>query len=89
MTMTSVHTHRFPCGAAAVETTRAIRGISITECVGPLPDAFRTMHYGPVTHPEPPLDNGTSVAGFHEFLAALRDASEDAPVPGRGRTHSS
>lgn len=77
----TVHTHRFPCGAVAVETTQAVGRISITECVGPLPDVFRTMHYGPVIHLDPPPDNGTSVAGFHEFLTALRDASEkDAPA---------
>lgn len=72
----ATHTHRFPCGALVVETTRAIDGISITECVGPLLDAFRTMHYGPVIHPELPSDRA-SVAEFHEFLAALRDASEE------------
>lgn len=74
----TTYIHRFPCGALAVETTRAVDGISITECVGPLPDAFRTMHYGSVIHPAAPADR-TSVAEFHEFLATLRDASrEDA-----------
>lgn len=74
--------HRFPCGVVAIETTQQeTGGINITECVGPLPDAFRTMHYGPVTHPESPTDNRTSVAGFHEFITALQDASEeDAPA---------
>ncbi len=78
--MTSVKTHRFPCGAVAAETTRDFGDVSVTKCVGPIPDEFRTMHYGPVTHPELP-DGGGSDAGFAEFVNALRDASEeDAPA---------
>ncbi len=76
MTMTSVHAHRFPCGAVVAVSTRKIDGISIAECVGPLPDAFRTMHYGPVIHSELPPGGGSD-AGFHEFITALRDASEE------------
>lgn len=69
--------HRFPCGKVAIETTQQMDGISITKCVGPLPDNFRTMHYGPVIHHPDLPDGGGSDAGFGEFIAALRDASED------------
>ncbi len=74
------HVHRFPCGTVAIETTRVSGGISITECVGPLPDMFRTMNYSPVTHPDQP-DGGGTDAGFREFVGALQAASEkDAPA---------
>jgi len=74
--MISVHVHRFPCGATAVEATQEIDGIRITECVGPLPDKFRTMNYGSVIHSDMP-DGGGTDAGFREFMDVLRNASEE------------
>lgn len=74
--MTSVHVHRFPCGTAAIEMTQEIGGVRVTECVGPLPDKFRTMNYKPVIHPDLP-DGGGSDAGLREFMDALRAASDD------------
>lgn len=76
--MTSVH--RFPCGTAAIEVTQKVGGINITECVGPLPDKFRMMSYGFVTHLDSPDGRGSD-AGFREFMDVLRAASEkDAPA---------
>lgn len=70
--------HRFPCGRVTVETIQQIDGVSITHSAGQLPDALRTMHYRPVVHPEFPDAGrgGGTDAGFAEFIAALRDASE-------------
>ena len=75
--MTNMRVNRFPCGTATIEVTQQMDGISITKCVGPLPDKFRTMHYRPVViHPDLPSGVGSN-AGFEEFITALRNASED------------
>jgi len=70
----SMRVYRFVCGTVAIEEMREESGISITECVGSLPDEFCTS-YRPVVHPSLPDSDGTDI-DFRKFLDVLRTVSE-------------